>query len=75
MNFLNKINDNENELKKLLADSFPATLGIGERTVNVNFKNRFRKKKILEDAGFYAIGHGFNGNRKVPLWFIRGGGL
>ena len=75
MDFLNTKNKDSEELKKLLADSFPATLGIGERTVNVKFPNRFRKKKILEDAGFLAIGHGFNGNKKVPLWFIRGGGL
>ena len=66
---------NLDELKRLLRDSFPATLGIGERTVNVRFKNLQRKRKLLEDKGFHAIGHGFNGDKKVPLWFIRRGSL
>ncbi len=75
MDFFNNRNNNENELKKILAESFPATLGVGERTVNVKFKNLQRKRKVLEDEGFHTIGHGFNGNKKVPLWFIRRGSL
>lgn len=75
MDFFNNRNKNEDELKKLLNDSFPAELGVGERTVNVKFKNVQRKRRVLERGGFYPIGHGFNGDKKVPLWFIRRGSL
>ncbi len=79
MDFLNTKNKDSEELKRLLAESFPATLGIGERTVNVKFKNVQRKREALEGGGFYAIGRGFkkknNGDKKVPLWFIRSGSL
>ncbi len=75
MDFLNTKNKDSEELKKLLSESFPATLGVGERTVNVQFKNVQRKRRLLEGGGFHPIGHGFNGDRKVPLWFIRRGSL
>ncbi len=75
MNFLNDKDDDGEELRQLLGKSYPATLGIGERTVNVRFKNVQRKRRVLERGGFYPIGHGFNGDKKVPLWFIRGGSL
>ena len=75
MDFLNSQTKDKDELRQLLSQSYPATLGIGERTVNVKFENRHRKRKVLEDAGFLAIGHGFNGDKKVPLWFIRRGSL
>ncbi len=75
MDFLNSNSNNGDELKQLLSRSYPAQLGIGEREVRVKFENRHRKRKILEDGGFLAIGHGFNGDKKVPLWFIRRGSL
>ena len=75
MDFLNWNPNEGDELRKLLRDSFPATTAPSERTVNVKFENVQKKRKLLEDSGFLAIGHGFNGNKKVPLWFIRRGSL